>query len=535
MPRYCLNSLFILIFCCSVFFNCSTINETSIDNNTSTPDISINSDSNILTIDTVPGSADVYINNRFAGESPVVLEDMLPGVYKVEIEKQGYKKVNSWITYNGEEEQFTFNLERIVGKISITTQPEETIIVLGGKEIKSGETTVPVGTYILDISCFGYEKSIYEVTILEDQVTRIKEELIKAYFRIDNFNLSRSVLNPDNPGLLGQVEISFQVFSFGTGKISIEDSDGKEVFKKELGRFTAWDQNITWSGKSDEGLPLPDGEYSVNLYLTDEDTGKPFTDSKYIEIDRDLQLNFLSGLSGNSGLQFTAIPRVLPKRNMQLSASFFGYFKKIDNFLVYNAPLNLLFRFGLGKNLELNFNTGIILKNSTELPYLFSTSIRFNYLKLKNKINFNSGLTGKITFINKTGDDIFTNYTGISVGNPLELKAGPFSFIINPEISISMWDITHDNTYNDDPGFYLWFYARTGILLDFGFIATGLSFAARTKAVSSDFGFDLPLHTALEINYLIPTTKLYLSATVIAEFGDDFYILGGGGLGYINN
>ena len=196
----------------------------------------------------------------------------------------------------------------------------------------------------------------------------------------------------------------------------------------------------------------------------------------------------------------------------------------------------LLFRYGPGRNLEINVNAGIVLKDSTELPYFLSSSIRFHYLKLNKRISFNSAVTGKIAFHNRTGNDVFTNFTGISIGNPIELKTGPVSFIINPEITFSMWDVTYDSGFNDNPDFYMWLYTRAGILADFGFISTGLSFAARTKTFSNGFVFSLPLHSAFELNYLIPGTKLYLNISVIAEIGgnNDFYIFGGGGLGYIN-
>jgi hypothetical protein len=527
---------FVLFLCLFIVADCSIMNESILNYDNSSPEVTVNSGTKKMTIDTVPEDADIYINNKYTGTGQVILEDMLPGVYKIEIEKNGYKKINTWINYNGEDEIFLFTLERIVGKISIITDPEDATVILGGKEIQQGETTVPVGTYILDISCFGYENLQNEVIISENETTYIDEHLLKASFRIDNFHISRAVLNPDNPGLMGQVEISFYVFSYGTGKLNITDSEGKEIFFRNFGRFTSWEQSLIWKGNSSNGTTLPDGQYTVNLELTSEETGELSKYSENIQIDRNLLVNFRNGFSGNSGLLFTAVPGVLPKRNMQLSTIFTGHFEKKNTFLVYNAPMNLHFRFGLGRNLELNFNAGLILKDSTELPYLFSSSLRFHYLKLKNsRINFNSAVTGKIAFLNKTGDDIFTNFTGLSFGNPFELKTGPFSFILNPEFTISFWDITHNNSYNNDPGFYLWFYCRTGILLDFGFISTGLSFAARTNAVSRDFGFDLPLHSAFEINYLIPGTKLYLSLYTIAEIEDGLSIFGGGGLGYLSN
>ncbi len=527
-----------LFFCCIILINCSILNDSALQNTNSEdgPTLSIISDLNNLTIEAVPENADIYVNNRYEGVSPVLLEDMLPGVYKIEIEEDGYKKINTWITYNGAEETFFFELEPIIGRISIFTEPAESEIILGGREIEQGITIVPVGTYLLNINYFGYEKTEYQITINEDETTQIEENLIKSSFRIEDFNLSKSVLNPDNPGLLGQIDISFRVFSFGTGRISITDNSGIEVFSKEFDRFTTWEQLIEWSGESDSGSKVPDGEYSVNMHLIDEETSQLQNFSEPVQIDRDLKVNFRTGWSGNSGLIFTAVPRVLPKNNMQLSTYFMGHFDRINNFLIYNAPMCLFFRYGFGKNFELNVNAGIILKDITEIPYLFSSSLRFHYLKLNNRISFNSAVTGKITFQNKTGEDIYTNFTGISIGNPLELKAGPVSIIINPEITFSMWDVTYDSSFNNDPGFYVWLYTRAGILVDFGFISTGLSFAARTKAISRDFGFSLPLHTAFELNYMIPGTKLYLSISAIAEIGgaNNFYIFGGGGLGYIN-
>jgi hypothetical protein len=86
------------------------------------------------------------------------------------------------------------------------------------------------------------------------------------------------------------------------------------------------------------------------------------------------------------------------------------------------------------------------------------------------------------------------------------------------------------------PAAYGWLYGRFGLLLDLSAFTVGTSVSLRSLRFDQGLGIDLPFQSALEAHWLIPGTQLILSASVAGDFtaSDDFYLLGGVGLGILN-
>jgi hypothetical protein len=72
-------------------------------------------------------------------------------------------------------------------------------------------------------------------------------------------------------------------------------------------------------------------------------------------------------------------------------------------------------------------------------------------------------------------------------------------------------------------------------MLDFGAVVGGFSAAVRTLPFSRGFSLDLPLLAGFELHAMFPNTQLFLSYAMAAEIEDaeNWYIMGGGGIGYI--
>ena len=83
-----------------------------------------------------------------------------------------------------------------------------------------------------------------------------------------------------------------------------------------------------------------------------------------------------------------------------------------------------------------------------------------------------------------------------------------------------------------------WLYLRAGIMLDTGSITAGISASTRTEPLPNGVSFlgtPVPFELGGEIHWLIPGTRLVLSAIVAGEADNptSFYFMGGGGLGFL--
>ncbi|MBA7637349.1 hypothetical protein ES703_44992 [subsurface metagenome] len=103
-------------------------------------------------------------------------------------------------------------------------------------------------------------------------------------------------------------------------------------------------------------------------------------------------------------------------------------------------------------------------------------------------------------------------------------------------VKIIQSSISYDLKEEPAGRFYSWAYGRTGLILNIDPFSLGVSATFRTKPFNQGFGIDLPLQAGAEVHWLIPGTQLFLSFCLAVEFrsADDYYPLGGGGLGLLD-
>jgi hypothetical protein len=83
-----------------------------------------------------------------------------------------------------------------------------------------------------------------------------------------------------------------------------------------------------------------------------------------------------------------------------------------------------------------------------------------------------------------------------------------------------------------------WLYLRGGVLIDLGDVMFGISASTRTEPLPGGISLlssPIPFEAGAEIHWLIPGTRLLLSAIAAGEYQDssNYYIMGGAGLGYL--
>lgn len=93
-----------------------------------------------LRVVSIPSGARIYVDNQFRGATPLVLEDMKPGAYRVRAELPSHEPVARTVQLgNAQALVEEFRLTANVGALDITTQPAGVNVFVDGK---------PVGTTI---------------------------------------------------------------------------------------------------------------------------------------------------------------------------------------------------------------------------------------------------------------------------------------------------------------------------------------------------------------------------------------------------
>jgi hypothetical protein len=169
------------------------------------------------------------------------------------------------------------------------------------------------------------------------------------------------------------------------------------------------------------------------------------------------------------------------------------------------------------------------------MPWFASAAFKISLLRSSGDLELGSAAQVKLAYQNAYTDTL-ANFSGLSVGLPTSLRWGPLSLLISPELILSPWTVSYDSQDSPDLGVYGWLYGRFGLLVDLSPFSVGLSASLRTLPFHRNFALGLPFQTALELNWLIPNTQLFLSLSLAGEFesADSYYLMGGAGLGILN-
>jgi hypothetical protein len=488
-----------------------------------------------LLVVTNPTDAEVYINGRYMGRTPLVLEDLDRGAYQLTLRKDGYYEVVSWVNFSGESMRYESNLVRVTGFLQLTVSPPESEITVGGQSVSSGMIELPTGSYDLRIRAFGYGEHHEQIVITEKGVTPVSAELSPVAFSISRADSSKSAVNPANPGILGTLEVSWEVSGPGTGEVAILGPSGETVFKDTLPDFTTWSQRYTWVPRGASGAALDDGEYRLVISGRGPDLGEQETAEVPFRIDRSGRISARSSWSGSSGLLFAPSAEILPAESFQVM--FLGAGGPHQGLL--RAPLQLSARIGIANAAELGIEAGVILTEQAA-PISAGVSGKLPLLRAGPGGGFSAAVEAKAALQVDPASgilltDTFTNFTGVSVGIPLQLTGGPLSALIDGGIIGSLWTVSYSSiagSQSASPA--VWLYLRAGLLLDLGSVTGGVSLAARTQPLP-DLTIAFPFQAGAELHWLIPGTHLLASAVFLGEVDDkwDYYFLGGGGLGFL--
>ncbi len=528
-----------------------------------------------LKIDSQPEGAHVYVNDRYIGDTPLFYTGFGAGTVRLTLERTGFYRSDQWINLDpASYATISVQLQAITGYLRLSVAPPaaEPRVTVDTQVIQPGVTQLPIGPHVLTVSAFGYEDYQTPIDIEPHATVSLAVQLVPATFRLFDLSLSRPILNPANPGQLGEVEISFKVSAPGTGNVTITSGGGQVVFRKELPPFRKREQLVVWDGRAADGSPLPDGLYRIVA----EGSGKAAAAAEALSasastaaggagsgstaaspapativtssMETSLRISSAaiiaprSLFSGTSGLLFAATPEVLPLGSFEVEALGLAHVESIGALV----PLQLGVRFTPVSGLEIDAQGTAEIGNPAVTPYAVGAAGKLSILPIGPEGGFGVAATAKATYLAGTTADILTNFTGLSLGVPLAYRIGPLALVLDPELILSPFQVSYQGSLESSsstgsssgqPALSSWGYGRLGLMLDFGSIMSGLSASIRTLPFSDGLGLDpVPLEAGWELHWLLPNSNLVVTAAAAGEFSPSlgYYLMAGAGIGLLH-
>jgi serine/threonine protein kinase len=163
-------------------------NEVRISEKVTTPTRSIptKSVSNaLIKVNSEPGAAEVYINGKFKGNTPLNIADIPPGEYQLTFKKDGYAINQNQVNLkSGQNRDLNVNLSPLTGSLHIITNPPSANVIIDGKKTTDSNTPVkldniPVGKHKLEVQKDGYASITEEIEVKEGETVTKTIDLIQ--------------------------------------------------------------------------------------------------------------------------------------------------------------------------------------------------------------------------------------------------------------------------------------------------------------------------------------------------------------------
>ncbi len=478
-----------------------------------------------LYVTTLPDNAQVFIDGRFSGMTPLLLPDFAVGHYYVELVKDGYRRYSVWVDYNDDQWAFFYTLVRETGFIDLRVSPPDAEVRTASLALRPGLNEVPAGAHTLNASAFGYASKTASVSVATGGTAVVTLSLDKTDFAFSGLRLSRQAFNPHRAGPASAVELLFSVSAPGNGGLSVTGADGLPLARLSPVAFSTRRMSVRWNGRTDEGAIAPDGTYSLVLNGRGEGSSRPVEARLEVKVDSSLSVEHGSLWSGSAGLAYVPTPLVLPAGDLELDASVLAGFSGQPGL---SAPAALGARVGLGGGQEAAVGLAALFGTDGEPALIPGLSWKGLLFSTPGDVSVSAAVQAKAAYAINYNADFFTNPTGISAGIPFRLALGPVSLYLDPELTAALYKVSSAPAAVPAPGAYAWLYGRAGLALTIDSFSLAASAAFRTVPFDEGFALAYPVETAVAIAFAFPDTPLSLSATVVAEWDTDTVRFWGG-------
>jgi len=471
---------------------------------------------------TSPSRARIYVNGRYAGTSPLLL-DLSPGRHRITAERSGYYGETVSVRHeDGEYQEVRVTLEEITGTLLVDADPPDAEIRVNGERLSAGVPhELPIGSQTVEVRSFGYETERVTTRIRENRRTTLRVALDEAPFRFEDLTVSPRVFSPEDPGSHGRIRAESTVSAPGEGRYRILDAGGDQVAGPFPVRFTERRHRLTWDGRDDDGTPLPDGSYRL---VVEGEEGH--VERRDFSIDRSITRRVRPVYGGSAGTLFAPLPGAMPRGGIQVGGIGLGYYDG-DRLLL---PLAASLRYSPTDRTETTFSGGAIVRSVREAdddpPSIPFGSISWSrrLFRAGDRADYGVETAGSLllrgSYYHRSVLDPLLADTGVAAALPLSLEIGPVTLAVTPELAARPVPAA------------VWGYARAAGVLDVGSVSLAASAALRTTPLDQGIAPEWPAAGGLELHWLIPDTPVTVTGAGTLHWHpqDGWYAQSGAGL-----
>jgi len=404
-----------------------------------------------LLIETNPSGVTVFVDGRERGTTPITITNMAQGDYLIRLEKDGYETRTFNVTvFDTSRLNVSIKMKELQGFVNITVRrdpnspqalPFEPHITASSQdfletwnEFSSDNNillTLPARVNAINIRAFGWESVMMPVLIEENVTTALNIVMQPAQMKIERITQLRARFNPLRSTSYSINIIRFQVTTYGSGTMTVFDSDNLAIYTEELQQFDNPFRSIVWNGKDSDGNIVPQGIYTITIEakaLSEYSHGEPQSVSASIQTEVNYSLNVLplSIESGSAGLSFSPLPSVFKfinnyQINAGLSFDTDGFPFKIGLRVLPFNRFELAAAFGV--NPQLNGENAI---------WSITGSAKYNILNGTGSVPIAFSLGASYEWATGTHENNFSAGRGIGFFAPLSLELANFSIVLSP-------------------------------------------------------------------------------------------------------
>jgi len=258
-----------------------------------------------LVVFSEPSGADVYVDDRYYGRTPITIQRIPAGRRIVTIKMPGYADwTDDVLIEPGKISQVSATL-KLAGTLQVSSSPPGAKVYLDGKDIgvtPLSNSGVPEGTHNLSVELFGYKPWQGIVEILPRQTTNIFAKLEPAPIDISGLTVSPQVYKVKTP-FKKDLSINFTITKPATVTVEIRDMEDRVIdvlmsnFKSSVPKLEVkWRRDIS------------PGNYKVVVIAVDEDGNQAYREAIF-RVEEESLLNWI--LYGIFGLLILWIISIL--------------------------------------------------------------------------------------------------------------------------------------------------------------------------------------------------------------------------------
>ncbi len=442
-----------------------------------------------LTVESTPSGAEVSLNGRPRGLTPLRLSNLSPGIAVVEVAASGYETTQLRLRLQGGQAvDLSVDLPRETGTLRIDVQPQDAEVSLSELHPEAGVPfSLPTGEYLLRVRRFGYLEQAIPVEIVPGALTHLRVVLEAAPFAVDlreTRDRGRLALRATAPG---------------SALMIVRDSRGREVLRRRLS-LEAPETRVL--------LPeeIPPGDYQVTLRARSVPGDAVYVASREVTVST-ARTAPLGPWTGEPGLLYTPLPSAVPPGEPAVGTGW-AYVPDSQGIDAPASAFSLASSVGVTDNLGLSFGAKALLFETQE----------------RNRLSFSLGVLRRLWEAGPTGvafggratvdtplgsekgyrPDFFGTPEGVYLFLPASIEMGPAVIAAAPEVGFAWHPATWSTEAPDsfDPTGVVALRGGAGINLAPLFVATSGRLSLSPAAES---GIDEPtVQIATEARLTIP-------------------------------